>query len=72
MRNPKTAPVTHCGLVKFVRMPFGMCNALATFQRLIEVVLTGLLWKECFAYVDVLVSSPDFRSHLAHLQEVFN
>ena len=54
-----------------MRMPFGMCNA--TFQRLIEVVLTGLLWKVCLTYIDdVLVSSPDFESHLAHLQEVFN
>ena len=70
---PKSAFVTHCGLFEFVRMPFGMCNAPATFQRLIEVVLTGLLWKECFAYIDdVLVSSPDFESHLAHLQKVFD
>ena len=70
---PKSAFVTHCGLFEFVRMPFGMCNAPATFQRLIEVVLAGLLWKECFAYIDdVLVSSPDFESHLAHLQEVFD
>ena len=45
----------------------------ATFQWLIEVVLTGLLWKKCFVYIDdVLVSSPEFESHLAHLQEVFD
>ena len=70
---PKSAFVIHCGLFEFVRMPFGMCNTAVTFQRLIEVVLTGLLWKECFAYIDdVLVSSPDFGSHLAHLQEVFH
>ena len=50
-----------------------MCNAPATFQQLIEVVLMGLLWKECFPYIDdVLVSSPDFESHLTHLQEVFD
>ena len=70
---PKSAFVTHCGLFEFVRMPFGMCNAPATFQRLIEVVLAGLLWKEWIAYIDdVLVSSPDFESHLVHLQEVFD
>ena len=57
---PKFALVTHCGLFELVRMSFGMCNAPATFQRLIEVVLAGLLWKECFAYIDdVLVSSPE-------------
>ena len=57
---PKSAFVTHCGLFELVRMPFGMCNEPATFQRLIEVVLAGLLWKECFAYIDnVLVSSPE-------------
>ena len=69
----KSAFVTHCGLFEFVRMHFGMCNAPATFQRLMEIVLSGLLWKECFAYPDdVLISSPDFHSHLAHLQEVFD
>ena len=62
---PKSAFVTHCELFEFVRIPLGLCNALATFQWLIEVVLTGLLWKECFAYIDdVLVSSPDSWSHL--------
>ena len=45
---PKSAFVRHGGLFEFVTIPIGMCNAPATFQRLIEVVLTGLLWKECF------------------------
>lgn len=70
---PKSAFVMHCGLFEFVRMPFGMCNVPATFQYLIEIVLSGLLWKECFAYTDdVLVSSPNFESHLTLLQEVFD
>ena len=69
----KSAFVMDCGLFEFVRMPFGMCNAPATVQQLIKVVLMGLLWKECFAYInDMLVSSPDAESHLAHLQEVFD
>jgi hypothetical protein len=71
--SPKSAFVTHCGLYEFTRMPFGMCNAPATFQRLMEVVLADLLWKECFAYIDdILVSTRDFRGHLKTLQEVFN
>ena len=53
-------------------MPFGMCNAPATFQRLMEVVLAGLIWESCFAYIDdVLVCSGTFQEHLTHLQQVF-
>lgn len=67
----KSAFITHQGLHEFVRMPFGMCNAPATFQRLIEVVLAGLLWKNCFAYIDdLLICSQTFQEHLEHLSEV--
>ncbi len=51
-----------------VYMTFGMCNAPATFQRLIEIVLAGLLWKNCFAYIDDLLIC--FQEHLEHLHEV--
>ena len=54
-------------------MPFGMCNAPATFQRLMEVVLAGLLWKNCFVYIDdVLVCSQTFEEHLTHLAQVMS
>ena len=69
----KSAFITHQGLHEFVRMPFGMCNAPATFQRLMEVVLGGLLWKNCFVYIDdVLVCSRTFEEHLTHLQQVLS
>ena len=41
-----------CGLHEFVRMPFGMCNAPATFQSLMQVVLAGIEWKFYFVYLD--------------------
>ena len=41
--RPKSAFVTHHGLHEFVRLPFGLCNGSFTFQRLMEVVLNGLV-----------------------------
>lgn len=38
----KMAFVTHSRLYEFSVMPFGLCNALVTFQCLMETVLAGL------------------------------
>ena len=68
----KTAFTTHCGLYEFTRMPFGLCNAPATFQRLMQVVLSGLEWDCCFVYIDdILIASKTFEDHLNHLSLVF-
>ena len=41
----RSAFVTYSGLYKFVQMLFGLCNAPATFQRLMQRVLAGLEYK---------------------------
>ncbi len=38
-------------------MPFGLCNAPATFQRLMQVVLSGLEWDSRFVYLDDILIS---------------
>ena len=70
--QPKTAFTTYKGLYEFVRMPFGLCNAPATFQRLMQVILSRLEWKCCFVYLDdILIASATFEEHMKHLRMVF-
>ena len=60
------------GLYEFVRMPFGLCNTLATFQRVMQVVLAGLEGSGVFVYLDdILIASKSFDEHLKQLREVF-
>jgi len=69
----KKAFATRHVLFEFQVMPFGLCNAPGTFQRLMEFVLAGLQWQTCLVYLDdVIVYGRDFDEHLERLQEVFN
>ena len=70
----KTAFVTGRGHhLRYVTMPFGLCNAPSTFQRLMEKVLVGLVWKTCVVYLDdVVIFSRSIEEHYEHLREVFN
>ena len=69
--QPKTAFVTPDGLYEFRRMPFGLCNAPATFQRLVNRALTGLKWTACLVYLDdILVYGRDLSEHNMRLRLV--
>ena len=48
----KTAFVTWECLFQFKVMPFGLCNAPATFQGLMDLVLAGVHWISCLMYID--------------------
>ena len=69
--RPKTAFCTTEGLYQFRVMPFGLCNAPATFQRLMDLVLSGLQWSQCRVYLDdIIVLGRTFNEHLGNLQAV--
>jgi len=69
----KTAFCTPHGLYEFKVMPFGLCNAPATFQRLMDLMLTGLQWSSCLVYLDdIIVLGKDFSDHLRNIDLVFH
>ena len=52
-------------------MPFGLCNAGATFQRLMDIVMTGLNLDICLVYLDdIIVYSAMLEQHLDRLIQV--
>ena len=60
------------GLFECNRMPFGLCNAPATFQRLMQNCLSELNLTYCLIYLDdVIVYSKDPKQHLERMQVVF-
>ena len=70
--RPKTAFTTTEGLFEFKVMTFGLCNAPATYQRLMDLVLAGLQWAQCLVYIDdVVVVGRTFDEHLQNLKAVF-
>ena len=71
--QPKTAFTTPEGLFQFRVMPFGLCNAPATFQRLMDRVLGGLKWSSCLVYLDdIIIVGTSFSEHLRNLAGVLH
>ena len=69
---PKTAFTTHRGNYEFVRMPFGLKNAPAIFQRTMNHTLYDLIGKCCFVYIDdIVVFSKTPQEHAEHLKLIF-
>ena len=67
----KTAFATPDGLFEFTRMPFGVQNGPACFQRLMDRVLRHLKWSMCLVYLDdCLVFGATFDQLLERLHLV--
>ena len=53
-------------------MPFGLCNAPATFQREMNRIFFKLIGKCIFAYIDdLVVFSPSYEQHVKDLAKIF-
>ena len=72
----KTGFACELGLFQWKRMPFGLCNATATFQRLMAQALTSVTKKYgnlIMCYVDdVVIATPTLEDHIERLEEVLS
>lgn len=69
----KTAFITPFGLFEFKRMPFGLCSAPATFQRLMTAGMNDLIFQMLLVYLDdILVYSKTFQEHIERLRAVLS
>ncbi len=65
----KTAFTTLFGLYEHLRMPMGVCNGPATFQRLMQTTMSDLIFQIMLVYLDdILVFSKTFPEHLERLR----
>ena len=68
----KTAFICPRGMYRYRTMPFGLCNAGATFQRLMDLVMSGLHLDICLVYLDdIVVFARSAEEHLQRLKVVF-
>ena len=67
----KTAFTTPMGLYEYNRMPFGLCNAPGTFQRLKQTIFHEELLQILLVYLDIIVYSNTIADHLKRLERVF-
>jgi len=68
----KTAFSTDKGHFEFTKVPFGLKGAPATFQWLMNAVLTGLKGLKAFVYLDdIVIYAHSFADHTRKLQKIF-
>jgi len=68
----KTAFSCHRGHFQLIKMPFGLNNAPATYQRCIDVVLMGLKGIDCLVYLDdIICFSATMEEHAQKLHTIF-
>ena len=68
----KTTFITRRKSYMFNVLPFGLCNAPSTFQRLMDLVLNGLNFDICLVFLDdIIIFARDLETHLIRLEILF-
>lgn len=70
---PKTAFNAENGHYEYLRMPMGLKNSPATFQRIMDNILRGIQNEKCLVYLDdIIIFSTSLQEHVNRLKEVFD
>ena len=68
----KTAFVTSFGLYEYTKMPMGLCNSPATFQRLMQHIFNDTVFQIMLIYLDdLIIYSTTIEEHIERLDKVF-
>ena len=69
----KTAFKTKQGIFKWMVMPFGLCNAPATFMRVMNNIFQPFIYEFFLVYLDdILVFSKSWFEHVSHVKKVLD
>ena len=68
----KTAFSVPSGHYNFLRIPYGLSNSPASFQRLMDLVLRDLVGDECHVFIDVIVFGNTIEEHARRLSQFSN
>ncbi|KAE8191782.1 hypothetical protein CF336_g4721, partial [Tilletia laevis] len=69
----KTAFTCHRGLFQYRTVPFGLRNAPAVFQRLMDRLLGALRWQDAVVYIDdIVVATASLEDHLRALESILS
>jgi hypothetical protein len=67
----KTAFTVPSGIYNFLRLPYGLSNSPASFQRLMDIVMRDLVGNECYVFIDnVIVFGKTIEEHASRLEHV--
>ena len=69
----RTAFTVPSGHYEFIRLPFGLSNSPANFQRLMDTVLRSLVGSECWVFLDdVVIYSKTIEEHAQRLENILH